>query len=254
MHFKSALTAACLSLLACGGTNTASDAAALPQLDAPASGARVDVSFDSDVALTGYLTSNASSPPGSPGVLLIHQFQRDDTQWGDWPETLADKGYRVLAFNLRGHGDSDAYGGSLSEILSDASAAPADVAAALAFLASDGQADPSRIAIVGTSIGANLSVGAAVIGSAKAYVSISSRQSAVESLAGQEARGMDSVFYLASAQDSGGVQATDAQSMFELTSGAKDIQIYSGSDHGIAILNNQPEAASRIEDWLAQAL
>ncbi len=216
---------------------------------------RSDVTFSSDVGLKGYMTTSAESPAGSPGILLIHQFMSTDEQWGQWPEALAAKGYRVLAFNLRGHGDSDPYDGTLTGILSDPDAAPADMRAALAYLTGAGQADPTRIAIIGTSIGANLSVEAAIAGLAKTYVSLSSRQSAVETLAGKAATGMESVFYFAGENDSGGTQAANAQSMYDLTATPREIKVYAGvSDHGIAILNNQSDSVALIEDWLGETL
>jgi dienelactone hydrolase len=248
------------ALSACGSTSAGGDASTTASdanlIDGQASSAaRSDVSFSSDVGLTGYLTTSAQSPAGSPGIVLVHQYTKTDEQWGLWPEQLADQGYRVLAFNLRGHGDSDPYAGSLADILSDPAAAPADLRAALAYLGDEGQADPTRIAIVGTSIGANLTVQAAVLGLANSYVSLSARQSAVETYAGTPATGMASVFYLASENDSGGVQAANAQTLYELTTSPREIKIYAGvADHGIAILNNQSESKGLIEAFLASSL
>jgi dienelactone hydrolase len=241
---------------ACGSSNTAVDANTAPSIDGQMGAAtRSDVSFSSDVNLTGYMTTSAASPAGSPGILLVHQYMQTDQQWGQWPESLAASGYRVLAFNLRGHGDSDPYDGSLIGILSDPAAAPADMRAALAYLADEGDADPANIAIVGTSIGANLVVEAAIAGLAKTYVSLSSRQSAVEILAGEAATGMNSVFYLAGGNDGGGTQAANAQTMFDLTSEPRQIKVYAGvSDHGIAILDNNADSYQLIETWLGETL
>jgi dienelactone hydrolase len=241
---------------ACGSSSAAVDAMAAPAIDGqPGEATRTDVSFSSDVNLTGYMTTSAAGPEGSPGILLVHQYMQTDEQWGQWPESLAASGYRVLAFNLRGHGDSADYDGSLAGILSDPTAAPADVRAALAYLADAGEADPTRIAIVGTSIGANLVVEAAIAGLAKTYVSLSSRQSAVETLAEEPATGMSSVFYLAGENDGGGTQAANAQTMYDLTTTPRDIKIYPGvSDHGIAILDNNADSYGLIEEWLGETL
>ncbi len=246
---------------ACGGDDPATSDASIgtdapPGADA-SSTTRADVTFNAgSVALTGYVTTSPASPAGSPGVLLIHQFQQNDEQWGDLPEVLAARGYRVLAFNLRGHGDSDPYGGSaLSGILSDPVAAPADTDAALAYLTSTGEADPARIAIIGTSIGANLTVRAAINGDAKTYVSLSSRKSAVETFAGTAATGMNSVFYLAGENDSGGVQARDAQTMYGATQTPREVKIYAGSSaHGSAILSQHEDARGLVLDWISANL
>lgn len=249
-------------LVACSSDAPAVDAGATSDAamdtqgsDAGPSSMRSDVTFSSDVGLTGYMTTSAATPPGSPGVLLVHQFMQTDEQWRQWPEELARKGYRVLAFNLRGHGDSDPYGGNLVGILSDPAAAPADMRAALAYLVADGQADPSRIAIIGTSIGANLAVEAAVAGLAKTYVSLSSRETAVAVFAGQAATGMSSVFYLASENDSAGTQAADAQTMYDATTDPRNTKIYAGvAHHGVAILDNNSDSYGLIENWLAASL
>lgn len=241
---------------ACGGdTKDSASLDAARSIDAQTAAARTDLSFTSDVMLTGYLSTSDLSPPGSPGVVLVHQYTNNDEQWGTWPETLAAKGYRVLAFNLRGHGDSAPYDGVLSGILGDPEAAPADLQAAVTYLTTEGQANPERIAIIGTSIGANLSVAAAAEDLAKTYVSLSSRKSAVEIFAGKAITDLDSVFYLAGENDSGGVQAADAQTLFDSTTEPRELKVYSAtSDHGIAILNNQADSFALIEDWLAATL
>jgi dienelactone hydrolase len=247
-------------LCACGddGGGGAADAGAIDAASVDAqdlTATRTDVTFSSGVNLTGYLTTSNATPAGSPGVLLIHQYMSNDEQWGQWPEVLVAKGYRVLAFNLRGHGDSDPYGDNLIGILSDPDAAPVDVRAALAYLVGEGQADPTRIAIIGTSIGANLTVEAAIADLAKTYVSLSSRETAAGVFAGGSVTGMSSVFYLASENDSAGTQATDAQTMYDATTDPREIKIYAGTaDHGVAILNNQSDSRGLIETWLEDTL
>jgi dienelactone hydrolase len=259
---RSAFIVVCLAVAACGnGAQTSPD---VQQTDAagdsdagaaPAGAMRVDILFSTSDAksLTGYLTTGSASPSGAPGVILIHQYQQNDEQWGDLPEAMANAGYRVLAFNLRGHGDSDGYDGSLPGILDDPVAA-LDVDAALDYLKNDGQADAERIAIVGTSIGANLAVAAAIRDIAKSYVSFSSRKSKAEKYAGSPARVLSSVYYVASEND-GGNQAADAQTLHELTTKPRAITIYPGTaDHGIAILKKQSDAQGLLMEWLARTL
>lgn len=245
-----------LFVLGCGSGDSAQDAAAIDGFVGDGSTAtRQDVAFNSDVALTGYLTTSPNAPSGSPGIVLIHQFLENDEQWGNWPEALAESGYRVLAFNLRGHGDSDPYDGNLTGLLSDVDAAPADLQAALSFLRTDGQANPDRIAIVGTSIGANLTVAAALRDEATTYVSLSCRKSAAETFAGGAPSDLRSVFYLASDGDSGGVQAADAQVLYDDTGSPRRIEVFAGSSaHGITLLNDHEGVRSQIEDWLAETL
>jgi dienelactone hydrolase len=234
---------------AAAATDTGSGADAGPP-------ARTDVSFVTadGATLRGYLTAAPGTPAGAPGVVLVHQYLMDDLQWGDLPEELAAQGWRVLAFDLRGHGTSDPYTGA--NYLSDPVAGPADLDAALAFLAdpAGGAADPARLGVVGTSVGANLTVAAAVRSLARTYVSYSARLPPVETFAGGPATGMQSVFYVASELDAGG-QAADAQAMYDATLDPRDLHVYAGiADHGIAILTNEPDARPALVAWLGATL
>jgi dienelactone hydrolase len=216
-----------------------------------------DVTFTTSDNLTlhGFITTAPASPVGAPGVILVHQYLSDDQQWGTLPAELALAGYRTLAFDLRGHGDSDPYGSPLQQILTDPNGAPRDVDAALAYLAGSGQADPTRMAVVGTSIGANLAVASAIDDKAKTYVAFSARIPPTQALAGgQQVSGMTSVFYLASDLDSGN-QAVDSQTMHDATTTPRNIKIYTGTaDHGIAILRNQSDAPGLLLGWLSANL
>ena len=65
---------------------------------------------------------------------------------------------------------------------------------------------------------------------------------------------MASVFYLAGENDGGG-QATDCQTMHDVSGDPRSIHIYAGTaDHGIALLQNQADADDKLFDWLSQQL
>jgi len=203
-----------------------------------------------DLKLSGYYL--AGGPPGSPGVILVHQYLQDDQQWGDFPEELAAQGWIVLAFSLRGHGESDPYtGGDLSKILTDPRGAPVDLEAAVTFLTGEGVADTNRVAVVGTSIGANLAVLASIRKWARAAAALSPRTSAIEALAATKAQGMAGIAYYAGELDNAG----DAKSLEEATADPSTVTILSASsDHGIAILRNRPETRGEIVEFLRSAL
>jgi len=61
--------------------------------------------------------------------------------------------------------------------------APVDLEAAVTFLTGEGVADTNRVAVVGTSIGANLAVLASLRKWARAAAALSPRTSAIEALA-----------------------------------------------------------------------
>jgi pimeloyl-ACP methyl ester carboxylesterase len=65
--------------------------------------------FDSDGVRIAFVDIPASKEPGDP-VLLIHGFASTHAiNWVNtlWTKTLAAAGYRVVAFDNRGHGQSD---------------------------------------------------------------------------------------------------------------------------------------------------
>jgi len=59
-------------------------------------------------ASDGALLDGAEVGDGEVGVVLAHESQSDLCPWLPFAETLADKGYRALAFDFRGSGASPA--------------------------------------------------------------------------------------------------------------------------------------------------
>lgn len=92
-----------------------------------------------------------SSEDSIKGVLLLHMYQRSKEDWKDFAKLLNQRGYKVLAMDLRGHGESE---GDIQKILSQDlnSIILKDVGLAVDFLKKDGAQD---IFIIGASIGAN---------------------------------------------------------------------------------------------------
>ncbi len=214
-----------------------------------------DVSLETadGVTIAGTFVKDIGTPDTAPSVLLVHQFGGDRSQWQGYHYGLADEGYQVLSIDLRGHGESDPYSGNLNGLLTDPAGAPLDIDAALVYLAAQQATDPPRIAIVGTSIGANLTVVSAVQQEATTFVAVSPRIPPVEALAGAPAQGMASVFYLASEDDAGG-QAADCQTLFDATAEPRKVTIFPGADHGKDLLVNQPEAWVEVREWLKDNL
>lgn len=190
---------------------------------------------------------------GSPGVLLIHQFYGSQAQWDPYLPALLERGLIVVTLDLRGHGASDPANGDLPIILNDPGQAPLDVQAGLAQLTGPSGADAARIAVIGTSIGANL----ACVASANAYgvklaVAASARDTAVASLAAKAVEDLTftGLFILATENDSAGVQAATAQAFHDASTSPSDLLILEGSDHGKDIFANHPAAVDAVYEWL----
>src|SRR5208337_248015 len=103
----------------------------------------------------------AASKPG-PGVLLLHQCNRQRKVWDDLAEKFAASGLNVLTFDFRGFGESA--GTPLDKLTNDqiqqviAEKFPIDVDTAYTYLASQPSVTPSSMAVGGASCGVNQAV------------------------------------------------------------------------------------------------
>lgn len=97
--------------------------------------------------------------PG-PGVVLLHQCNRDRSAWAEFGKSAAARGYHVIAMDYRGYGESegqryDSYqqqGPVINEKW------PGDVDAAFAWIVAQPGVDKNRIAAAGASCGVNQSL------------------------------------------------------------------------------------------------
>lgn len=178
---------------------------------------------------------------GDVGIVLAHQFMSDHCEFMDFARELAAKGYRALAIDLRGNGDSRGGNGPWFD---------RDVAAAVARLRADGT---KRIELVGASMG-----GTAVLVAASR---IKPPVNGVVSLSGPARyNGLDGVRavrrsrvpvrFIADRED--GAFASDARALLE-ASASRDKALYITADHlhGSAILV-LPKAKRYVLSFLAR--
>lgn len=92
-----------------------------------------------------------------PGIVFTHGLLSEHKEFGAYPEQLAQRGFVTLALDLRGHGASDGQPGLISQ-----ARGVQDIRAALTCLVTHPQVDAARLGLVGHSLGAALSVCAAV--------------------------------------------------------------------------------------------
>jgi dienelactone hydrolase len=103
----------------------------------------------------------AASKPG-PGVLLLHQCNRQRKVWDDLAQRFAASGLNVLTFNFRGFGESA--GTPLDKLTNEqiqqviAEKFPLDVDTAYTYLAAQPSVTPSIMAVGGASCGVNQAV------------------------------------------------------------------------------------------------
>jgi len=171
-------------------------------------------------------------------------------------ETLLERGFAVLAIDLRGHGNSDPYPEGFA-LLVDPEGTPQDVAAAISWLKTQQPVDPDRIAIMGASIGANLAYLAMAQRLVRAGVAISARAQSVASLFGlSDLSGVEfgPVFCIAGELDSSGAQKKTCAELSEVTEEPNPVNILEGApDHGLALFVNHPEAWLEVLTFLEDA-
>lgn len=114
------------------------------------------VNFQSNnvkIAAQLYLPDGARFAPPYPGVVICHGIGSRKESHAPFAEFMAQNGFAALAFDFRGHGESD---GQLDDHALD------DVIAAIDFLAAQSQVDATRLAVRGSSMGGMFALHAAI--------------------------------------------------------------------------------------------
>ena len=207
-----------------------------------------------------------------PVVILLHDLGGNKSDWLNDTDTyvaLLERGYAVLAIDMRGHGQTPLPDARRVLELIDLELSFFDVHAALVWLQSQSKVDVSRIAVVGTGSGGNV----AYVSSGrmpeliKTGVSLSPGLWGAASLeplvigAGLEPFAPRSMLFMAGDQDQ--IQAGDvilsyaefARSLEAQTAEPKDVRVFPDSaDHGFALLDNVAEAQDLFFLWLEENL
>ena len=231
------------------------------------------VSFSSiDSVEVSTLFGTAQADELLPVVILLHDLGGNKSDWLNDTDTyvaLLERGYAVLAIDMRGHGQTSLPDDRRVLELIDLELSFLDVHAALVWLQSQSKVDVSRIAVVGTGSGGNV----AYVSSGrmpeliKTGVSLSPGLWGAASLeplvigAGLEPFGPRSMLFMAGDQDQ--IQAGDvilsyaefARSLEAQTAEPKDVRVFPDSaDHGFALLDNVAEAQDLFFLWLEENL
>jgi dienelactone hydrolase len=162
-------------------------------------------------------------------------------------EDLAATGIASLTIDLRGHGDT---GGS-----EDWELAQQDVAAAFEWLRTNPDVDPSRVGVVGASIGANLALvqaashpdevaAAALLSPGMDYFRVK-----IEGLA-QAASGVP--LFLAASEDDG-YSAETVRILAGEAPGEPTPTVFDGASHGTDMFASHPELADQLIRFLLEA-
>ena len=212
-----------------------------------------------NVEIYGRLQFPKETKRAVPAIILIHQGGSSSMEWLELPlwDQLLKEGFALLAYDVRGHGQSGNDGGSMDDLLQNPDRAPLDLLAAIHFLGKDPRIDASKIGIIGASMGADLACVAAALErfSVKSVVSMSPKVSAIQSLSGGEQTvSPKNAFFIASAEEQYGMRDKWAHELYKRTSGRKKVAIGKGEKHGSYILGSNKSLNQTIVAWFDSTL
>ncbi len=193
----------------------------------------------------GLMLSGTLYGKTGPGVVLIPMYPGGQEGWATFADQAARAGYRVVTFDLRGHGSSEGRG--------DFEAAPQDILAALGYLQELGAG--SNV-LIGPGEGGTAAIlaAAASAGELAGLVAISSPRSreGVELSDADLAKLDMPSLWLASRHD----MTQDIESLYDLAGSTdKTLWIYEGSSlHGTYIFEGAdgPDLSRRLLEFIGQ--
>jgi dipeptidyl aminopeptidase/acylaminoacyl peptidase len=115
----------------------------------------VSFSSEDDITLKGWFVKPAHPASKAPVIIICHGVGANKSDFTELAVALSRRGYFVLLFDFRAHGES---GGSRSSL---GYHEQKDIAAALDLLKSRPEVDPKRVGIYGFSMGASTAILAA---------------------------------------------------------------------------------------------
>ncbi|MBI4394041.1 MAG: alpha/beta fold hydrolase [Euryarchaeota archaeon] len=191
----------------------------------------------------------------SKTIVLLHPYGTSRADWGNFPATLSEAGFAVLAFDFRGHGESDEKNGTKASFRNftaeDVAMLPLDVGAAVSFLSVDKHRSFDGFELVGASVGANAAVTYAAndtrIGSI-ALISPAIDTAVMDLKPPMETYG-GALFAAASKGDTNSASA--ARYAYDHAKSVRDLELLEGSAHGVALFSGSA-LSERLLAWLAK--
>lgn len=206
---------------------------------------RVTFKTDDGVVIAGTWYEPASR--SGPAVILVPMLHRSRHDFDGLASQLASAGIGALAFDLRGHGESQGtIGADLGEMV-------ADVQAARRFLAGRGDVT-GRVGLAGASLGASLAAIAAAGDptiSSLALLSPTLDYRGVRIEAAMKKFGARPVLMVASDED-----GYASRSVRDLAKGQRGREVLrlTGAGHGTVMLERDPSLMGSLVDWFRRTL
>jgi dienelactone hydrolase len=220
--------------------------------------ATVSVQVDTADGFRIHGTVYPSNHVKPPGLVLVHMLGSDRLEWQGFARKAQQAGFICVAYDMRGHGESTVQEGQSRPFpqISDSewAAATADIKAAKQALVAQG-ADPSNLAVIGASLGANLALLYAhddrdiqtviMLSPGLDYKSIRT-EPLIEDYPGRP------VLLIASEGDT--YSAKSCAVLKEAAPGYSELRGYTGSAHGTDLLITGQGVAEQILMWLEEIL
>ncbi len=206
--------------------------------------------------------SESKKDESQPLVILVHQFNQSRAEWQQsFIDSMLVNGFKVLAYDIRGHGKSSRQNGKLEDILTDPEQAPLDIKAVTVWAKKRQGIDSSRIAVIGTSIGGNLALYAALNCGVKVPVAVSNGKYSFEAFTGYNEMMMGRPYFpkmknalLICGSKDGDHEAGQKWIYDNFCGDPKEMKVYDSAKHGKFLLEEKPEAKDLILNWLKKYL
>ncbi len=196
---------------------------------------------------------------GMPVILLMHKLGSDRSEFIGLAGELSARGYNVVAYDARGHGESTLHNGRRETFESfsdqDFENMTTDIDSVLKYLRGNYVGDKALVGLVGASIQSSTGlVYAAKHPEVKALVMLSPGLAYhnIDTTLPMKEYGKRPVFIAASREDTTSYEAVGVLS--RLARGPKKVVILSDAGHGAQMFQKDPELLVQVADWLAAKL
>jgi alpha-beta hydrolase superfamily lysophospholipase len=209
------------------------------------------ISFRTDDGVTIAATWYEPSTRPAPAVILVHMLNRTRRDWDSFAARLASSGIGALAIDLRGHGESNQP--QADPATSDYASMVRDLLGARRYLASRADVIPSRIGLVGASLGANLVALAGADGSfaSLALLSPSLDYRGLRIEAAIKKYGKRPLLLVVSDDDA---YARRSAVDLQKANGAAEVLMLNAAGHGTRMFDRAPDLPQALIDFLRRTV
>lgn len=212
------------------------------------------------LTLSAEIAYLASITNPKPGLILMHGFRLTKERWtvvnmSKIRNEMVAKGYVCLAFDFRGHGDSDDYDLDIifNDLVVNAATVSKDLIAAIDYMKNHNEVDGEKIALLGESyLGGNMAIAGNGYNEVKASVAITPSRVGINSIFPNLS--INSVFYIAGDTDKRprpyGDSEAESVYLHGISNAPKKINIVSSGEHGQNLLTDVPTLEDEIIEWI----